>query len=51
VRTLTNPELRARLARNGRALAEREYDWRALGDRLGAALDAAARPDPVQNDQ
>lgn len=51
VRTLTDADLRESLARNGRALAEAEYDWRALGDRLAAALDAAARPDPVQHDQ
>ena len=41
VRLLREPELRRRLAKDARALAETEYDWRALGDRLEAALAVA----------
>jgi glycosyltransferase involved in cell wall biosynthesis len=41
---LRDPELRARIGREGRALAERRYDWRALGDELEATLaEAVAR--------
>ena len=40
---LGDSEKRARMGREGRMLAEREFDWRALGDRLEAVLlDAAA---------
>jgi glycosyltransferase involved in cell wall biosynthesis len=42
VRLLRDPELRARLAAGARELAEREYDWRALGDRLERVLAEAA---------
>ena len=35
---LGDPERRSRLAEAGRALAERSYDWDALGDRLDAEL-------------
>src|SRR5215211_4597435 len=40
VRVLEEPELRARLAREGRALAERRYDWRSLGDDLACVLES-----------
>ena len=41
---LRDPELRTRIGREGRALAERRYDWRALGDELEATLaEAVAR--------
>jgi polysaccharide biosynthesis protein PslH len=42
LRLLGDPELRARMAREARALAEREYDWRGLGDRLEGVLRDAA---------
>ncbi len=41
VRLLADAELRARLARNGRALAERLYDWDSLGEKLHDALEGA----------
>jgi glycosyltransferase involved in cell wall biosynthesis len=41
VRLIREPDLRERLARDGRALAERQYDWRFLGDRLEAVLEEA----------
>jgi glycosyltransferase involved in cell wall biosynthesis len=44
VRLVGEPELRAGITRDARALVEREYDWRALGDRLERVLaDAAGR--------
>jgi glycosyltransferase involved in cell wall biosynthesis len=42
VRLLREPELRERLAASGRRLVEERYDWRALGERFAAALEAAA---------
>ena len=42
LRLLGDPELRARIAADARDLAEREYDWRGLGDRLERVLRAAA---------
>ena len=43
VRLLGDPEERARLAAAGRVRAERDFDWRPLGDRLEQVLaDAAA---------
>ena len=42
VRLLADPGGRARMAAEARALAEREYDWRALGDRLERVLAGAA---------
>lgn len=33
---LGNPELRRKLARNARIIAERDFDWRAIGGRLRA---------------
>ena len=44
VRLLDDEALRERLGAAGRALAERSYDWRSLGDRLEAALARLARP-------
>lgn len=41
VRLLRDPELRERLGSEGRAVAERRYDWRALGDELAALLETA----------
>jgi polysaccharide biosynthesis protein PslH len=41
VRALGDDELRTRLGTEGRALAERRYDWRALGDDLERVLEAA----------
>jgi glycosyltransferase involved in cell wall biosynthesis len=38
VRLLEDPGLRDRLAAEGRRLVEREYDWRALGERLEGLL-------------
>jgi glycosyltransferase involved in cell wall biosynthesis len=38
LRLLDDAGLRARMAADARALAEREYDWRALGDRLERVL-------------
>ena len=43
VRLLRDPVLRARMAADARALAEREYDWRSLGDALERVLADAAR--------
>jgi glycosyltransferase involved in cell wall biosynthesis len=42
VRLLREPELRHELAAAARELAEREYDWRALGDRFEQVLQDAA---------
>ena len=42
LRLLREPALRARIAADARTLAEREYDWRGLGDRLERVLDGAA---------
>jgi polysaccharide biosynthesis protein PslH len=42
LRLLRDPGLRARMAGDARALAEREYDWRGLGDRLERVLRGAA---------
>ena len=42
LRLLGDPEASGRMARDARALAEDEYDWRALGDRLEAVLAAAS---------
>ena len=39
LRLLEDASLRERLAAAGRDAAEREYDWRVLGDRLSAALE------------
>jgi glycosyltransferase involved in cell wall biosynthesis len=39
---LGDPGLRERMAAEARALAEREYDWRSLGDRLERVLQDAA---------
>ncbi len=38
VRLLRDPHERTRLAREGRARAERDFDWRSLGDRLEHVL-------------
>jgi glycosyltransferase involved in cell wall biosynthesis len=38
LRLLRDPELRSRLAAEGRATAERHYDWRGLGDQQEALL-------------
>jgi glycosyltransferase involved in cell wall biosynthesis len=38
LRLLGDPDLRRRMAADARELAEREYDWRALGDRLEQVL-------------
>jgi polysaccharide biosynthesis protein PslH len=47
VRLLCDREARAELAREGRARAERDFDWRSLGDRLEAVLrDAASNGAP-----
>jgi len=35
---LRDAELAARLGRNGRAAAERDYDWRVIGDRVADAV-------------
>jgi glycosyltransferase involved in cell wall biosynthesis len=43
LRLLADRDLRARIAAEGRALAERDYDWRPLGDRLARVLSEAAR--------
>jgi glycosyltransferase involved in cell wall biosynthesis len=44
LRLLGDEALRERMAREARALAEAEYDWRALGDRLERVLrDATGR--------
>jgi glycosyltransferase involved in cell wall biosynthesis len=40
VRVLAEPELRAQLGHEGRALAERRYDWRSLGDDLARVLES-----------
>jgi polysaccharide biosynthesis protein PslH len=42
VRLLGDRGARAKLAREGRARAERDFDWRSLGDRLEAVLRNAA---------
>lgn len=42
VRLLQDRDLRERIGSEGRALAERRYDWRALGDDLEALLREAA---------
>ena len=42
IELLADAELRGRLATAGRDLAVARYDWRQLGDRLAAALTAAA---------
>jgi glycosyltransferase involved in cell wall biosynthesis len=42
VRLLREPELRERLASEGRRLVEERYDWRGLGERFAAVLEAAA---------
>lgn len=42
VRLLVDPRERTRLAREGRARAERDFDWRSLGERLEDVLAAAA---------
>jgi polysaccharide biosynthesis protein PslH len=42
LRLLGDPELRGRMAADARELAEREYDWRGLGDRLERVLRDAA---------
>ena len=42
VRLLRDGELRQRLAGDARALAEAEYDWRALGEHLAEALQRCA---------
>jgi glycosyltransferase involved in cell wall biosynthesis len=39
---LADPQERARLAREGRARAERDFDWRSLGERLEGVLAEAA---------
>ena len=39
-RTLGDDELAGRLGAAGRALAEQEYDWRAIGGRYAAMLEA-----------
>ena len=44
VRLLDDEALRERLGAAGRALAERTYDWRVIGDRLEEALERLARP-------
>ncbi|HEX4008593.1 MAG TPA: glycosyltransferase [Solirubrobacteraceae bacterium] len=41
IRLLRDPELRRRLATQARSLAERHYDWRALGDEQEAVLQRA----------
>lgn len=41
LRLLRAPELRHRMAADARALAEAQYDWRALGDRLAGVLERA----------
>ena len=43
VRLLREPELRRRLAGQGRSLAERHYDWRGLGDEQEAVLASVLR--------
>jgi polysaccharide biosynthesis protein PslH len=43
LRLLRDGDLRARLEAEGRAIAEREYDWRPLGEQLEAVLEAATR--------
>ena len=43
VRALTDRELRARLAADGREEARRRFDWPALGDRFADVLERAAR--------
>jgi glycosyltransferase involved in cell wall biosynthesis len=43
LRLMSDLQLAARMARDARALAEREYDWRALGDRLERVLLDATR--------
>jgi glycosyltransferase involved in cell wall biosynthesis len=40
-RLLEDDELCARLGANGRRTVERHYDWKAIGDRLDAALGKA----------
>jgi glycosyltransferase involved in cell wall biosynthesis len=42
-RVLDDEKLRDRLAAAGRTAAEDRFDWRALGNRLGAALEKVAR--------
>lgn len=44
---IASPELRARMGRAARALAEQRFDWRAIADTIAAAYErllAAARP-------
>ena len=41
IRALTDPALRARLARDGREEARRRYAWQSLGDCYAAALEQA----------
>jgi glycosyltransferase involved in cell wall biosynthesis len=43
LRVLREPGLRERLAQDGRALVERQYDWRSLGERFERVLTDAAR--------
>jgi glycosyltransferase involved in cell wall biosynthesis len=43
VRLLRDPSLRAGLGQAGRALVERQYDWRAVTDALQAAYQSALR--------
>jgi glycosyltransferase involved in cell wall biosynthesis len=42
-RLLDDAPLRERLAANGRALVERTYDWRIVGDRLASVLEEVGR--------
>ncbi len=42
VRLLTDADLRDRLAQAGRSRAEARYDWRAVGERFTAVLEAVA---------
>lgn len=50
IRLLREPELRQRLAGQGRSLAERHYDWRKLGDEQEAVLAGviAGTPSPAR---
>ncbi len=43
LRLMTDPQLRRRLAQNGRALVEARYGWQAIGTRLGASLAAVEK--------